>query len=356
MEVVVPLAIEVASRPRRAGRLQEPARVVEVVLGEEVDDLPERFRLTARHGGGFGEDRRGGAVVHLIGGVEPEAVEPIIADPHPYVIEHDLADGVAVRPVIIDRRTPVGSIMVVEIVPEGGEIIAVRPKVVVDHVQKDRQARPVARRHEPLESFGSSIRMLGSERMNAVVTPTLDPRRLCDRHQFDGRDPEFLEGIKPWDHRVESPLGGECADVEFVEDEVCPIGDAAPAALFPGKPRGIKNGRWLVGALGLPPGKADRGAAIGRRGCRRSDGRRGRRRLRPRNNPGVPETSPAGFPPRPGRGRVPRATLSAPKPARARPRGDRRLGGRPLRATSGRRSRRVLSSGFVGSHELRQPH
>ena len=87
--------------------------------------------------------------------------------------------------------------------------------------------------------------------MNAVVAPVARSRKLCDRHQLDGGDPEVDQPIEVGDDGFESARGREHAHVQLVEHE---IGErvAGEALVGPREDRGIHDGGEPVHAVGLP--------------------------------------------------------------------------------------------------------
>ncbi len=186
VEVVVPVAVVVEAG--EVAGVEEALGVVQVGLGEDERLAAELLGLAVGDLGDLGEDVGGGLVVDLVGRVEPEAVEPVVADPHADVVEDHRAGGVAVVAVVVDGRAPVGPVALVEVVAEGGEVVAVGAEVVVNHVEEDGHPLAVARLDESLEPLGTAVAVLRGERVDAVVSPASHAGKLADGHQLDGRD------------------------------------------------------------------------------------------------------------------------------------------------------------------------
>src|SRR5262249_62082833 len=70
------------------------------------------------------------------GGVEPQAIQMVLAHPVDRVLDEELAYGRAVGAVEVERLPPVGDVAIGEIAGrEGVEVAVVRSEVVVDDVE-----------------------------------------------------------------------------------------------------------------------------------------------------------------------------------------------------------------------------
>ncbi len=163
-----------------------------------------------QEGGGAGVDDG----VH---GVEAEAVEVVVAEPHQGVVAEEPADLVAVRAVEVERVAPGGVVAVGEVGGELRQEVARRPHVVVHDVEDHAELVGVAGVDQPLQPFGPAVVLAGGEEGDAVVAPAEVAGEVVDRHQLDVRHAERLEVRQPLDRRVERPLGGERADVQLVD-------------------------------------------------------------------------------------------------------------------------------------------
>src|SRR5690349_13039473 len=72
--------------------------------------------------------------------VQPQAVETELLDPIQRVVNHEIADGAAVRAIEVDGRAPRGFVSLREELRRvNGEVISIGAEVIVDHVQQDHQ-------------------------------------------------------------------------------------------------------------------------------------------------------------------------------------------------------------------------
>src|ERR1700677_127038 len=95
-----------------------------------------------------------------IGGVEPQAIEMKLFQPHPDIAEHEFADGVAAGVIVIDSVSPGCPIEFGEIRAEFAEIIRFRTEMVVDNIKLYSQSRAMASVDEPLQPARAAVRIL----------------------------------------------------------------------------------------------------------------------------------------------------------------------------------------------------
>ena len=178
----------------------------------------------------------------------------VLLEPVERVVDHERADDLGAGPVVVDAVAPERAVARGE---EGGrvavQVVALRPEVVVDHVEEDRESAGVAGVHQGLEILRPAVAGLGSEEQHSVVAPAPAAREVGDRHQLERGDPERDQVVElRRDGRVR-PLGRERAHVELVEDEA--LGrQPGPPAVPPGVGEGIDDLARPVHVAGLEAG------------------------------------------------------------------------------------------------------
>ena len=159
VHVVVPLRTE--ERRAVAG---EEVGLVAVVLEHEVD-LPLGAGALGHHLRQLDEHVRAGLVAHRLDRVQAKAVHVELLEPVKGVVDHEGPNDLGARAVEVDRRAPRRLAGRVE---EGGrvtgQVVALGPEVVVDHVEEHGQAAGVGGVDEALEVFGTPIPGRGGER------------------------------------------------------------------------------------------------------------------------------------------------------------------------------------------------
>jgi hypothetical protein len=248
VEVVGPLGVEAVAADL-AGT-DQPG-VVQVALGDEHE-------VTAKLGlervyllGQLLEDMHRRGVDDGVDGVDPEAVEVVVPQPHERVVAEEASDLVATGPVDVDRITPRRPVPVREVRAEVSEVVADGPEVVVHDVQDHRESPGVAGIHQALEALRPAIGVVGGPEIDAIVAPPARPRELRDRHELDVRDAETPEMAEPLDDSIEGAGGREGADVELV-DHSGRQRRRLPARVRPVKGRVVDAPRRAVDALRLP--------------------------------------------------------------------------------------------------------
>lgn len=205
-----------------------------------------------RRGGGagtlrqLGQDVAGARVVDALRGVQAQAIEVDVAYPVAGVLRDELAHARAAVAVEVDRLSPVVLIAVGEVVrTEAAEIIAVRPEVVVDHVQDHRQPDRVGGIDQALEGIVVAVAVEGRIRAHAVVAPVPASGKLVHRHDLQDGDPQIAQVRELADRRIEGALGGEGADVDLVDD-LSEHRDARPVRVGPAMRVGVDQHRRSV--------------------------------------------------------------------------------------------------------------
>src|SRR5437879_1508155 len=91
--------------------------------------------------------RLGGRVENRVNGIEPEAVEVIVAQPHQCVVAKETAHFVAIRAIEVNGPSPGSGIAMREVRGELWEIIPGRTEMVVNDIQQNGQSPTMASIH-----------------------------------------------------------------------------------------------------------------------------------------------------------------------------------------------------------------
>ena len=121
--------------------------------------------------------------------------------------------------------------------------------MVVDDVERDRDATGVRGVDEPLEGRGAAVHLVHGVRRDAVVPPVVPAREGPQREQLDHVDPEVRQVRQPLGRRVQGALGGERAHVRLVEHRAGQL-DTGPGPVGPGVRRRVEPGRCAVRPVG----------------------------------------------------------------------------------------------------------
>ncbi len=242
-------------RPERraapaARRRLEHAAIVPVVLGHHVDPPPGPPAVRGDGRAQLGHQVARARVLDGVGRVQAEHVHPEVADPLQRRAEHERADRRRGRPVVVEAVTPGRAVTVGEVRPERREVVPLRAEVVVDDVERDREAEAVRPVDEPLQRRRPAVRLVHRPRRHAVVPPVPLAGEGLHRHQLDAGDAQLGQVRQARRRRVERPLGGEGPDVQLVEHERLE-GQAAEVRVAPGVAAGIEQLRRAVHAARL---------------------------------------------------------------------------------------------------------
>src|SRR5436305_13373827 len=109
----------------------------------------------------------------------------IFGQPIERVVDEEVPDRPAVNSVKVDGAAP-GSVVAIgeKLRRVGVEIISLRPKVVIDHIQKDHHATRMSALNEFLEMLGTSVSAIRSEWVYTVVAPISSAGEIRYRHQL----------------------------------------------------------------------------------------------------------------------------------------------------------------------------
>jgi hypothetical protein len=132
----------------------------------------------------------------------------------------------------------------------GAQVVAVRPQVVVDHIENDRKSEAVGLVHKAAQVVGPAVAPRWSKQLHAIVSPVPLSGEVGDRHQLDRRHAELRQVRQLLGRRGEGAGGRERTDVEFVQDQLAK-GGAAPAGVGPSEAVRVHHLGRAVNALRL---------------------------------------------------------------------------------------------------------
>src|SRR4051812_1822680 len=108
--------------------------------------------------------------------------------------------------------------MAIEVrIRERGQSIAIRPEVVVDHIQDHADAESVGGIEERAYVLRRAIRSERRKQADTVVAPAARSREACYGHQLNDRDAQLLEVRQVLARRLERAFRREGADVQLVQ-------------------------------------------------------------------------------------------------------------------------------------------
>ena len=200
--------------------------------------------------GQLGEQVARPLVEDRVHGIEPQPVDPVVADPHLGVLDRPFADRVGALGVVVQPFAPAGLVAVGEVGAEVGHRLRPRgAEVVVDAVEDHQQAGGVGGVDQAGEARGAAV---GGERgvdVDAVVAPAALAGEGGDRHHLDRGDAELAQAGEVGDRAVEGARVAEAADVHLVDDEV--LGGDARRRRRPLERRRVDHLRGAAQAAGL---------------------------------------------------------------------------------------------------------
>ena len=245
VEVVGPGGVAAVSAT--LARAHHP-RVVEPRLGDHVGVGLARVHPSRD----LRDDVLGAGVEDRVDRVEPQPIEPDLADPVLGRLADPFANRIAPSVVEVDRLAPRGLVGVGEVRTERRQRRDPRgADMVVDDVEDHREAAGVGRRDQPGESLGAAVGGLRGAQVDAVVAPAAGARELGDRHQLDRGHAELREPVELPDRGLEGALGAERADVQLVDQQLLGGWDRE-AVVRRGQRPGVEQPRRSAQPLGLP--------------------------------------------------------------------------------------------------------
>lgn len=249
VEVVVPLRVQPQAALRAGG---DHTRVVQVGLGDQ-EQRPARLGGQRVDGGRqFLQEVARARVLQRVHRVQPQPVDPVLAQPRQRAAQQERAHLVRAGRVQVDRAAPGGLVRVREVRAERGQVVPGRAEVVVHHVEHDSQAQFVGPVDEPLESLGAAVGLVHGPQRDALVAPAVPAGERAQGHQLDVCDAQFDEMAEPVGRRVQGALGRVRADVQLVEHR---SGQRAPGPRgTPRVPLVVDDRAQPVRAVRLPAG------------------------------------------------------------------------------------------------------
>ncbi len=201
----------------------------------------------------LGEEVPRAVVLHRVRRVEPQAVDVVLVHPVQRVLDEEAAHRGAVRAVEVHALAPRAAVPVGEVVrAEGVGVGAVRPEVVVDHVEDRRRGRARARRRRA---------RAGRRACRSSAPARTARRRRSPSCASPGKSATGISSmaVTPRSARygrrsiaaAERPLRRERADVQLVDHESRRAAAAASPASVQRNARGIDDLRRPVHAVRL---------------------------------------------------------------------------------------------------------
>ena len=185
--------------------------------------------------------------------IQAQRVEVIVLEPIQCVFDEESPHLVASYAVKVDGLTPGSLIAVRKVGSVSTKVVAFRPEMVVNHVERNRETVVVGRVYQALERLWSAVGVLGSEEIDAIIAPIAGPGKLRDRHQFNRRNSQGGELGKMGDDGIEGSFRGISSDVEFVKDGAIQR-RAFPALIGPGEGIQVDDLRGTVHSSRLEAG------------------------------------------------------------------------------------------------------
>src|SRR5919202_2256775 len=184
-----------------------------------------------------------------MGGVEPQAISVELVEPVLRVVEHEPANGCAVRAVVIDRLAPGRLIPIGEIVRAVcPQIVAVGTKVVVDDVEQHAQSKLMSGIDEAFEPVRATIRLGWRKQVDAVVAPVAAAWKFGHRQRLDRADAKCFQSRQLLDQTIKRTRWRRGPDVRLVDDQALDA-YAAPGVVVPLERVRIDDLRWPMDAL-----------------------------------------------------------------------------------------------------------
>jgi hypothetical protein len=183
-------------------------------------------------------------------GVQPEAVDMIVFQPHAGILKEVIAYTVGPGTIKVQRGPPGGIILFAEIGCIVWEIVTFRSEMVIDHVYQHGNSPGVCCIDQALKAPDASIGMLDGEGVHSIIAPVALTRELSQGHEFDGVDTQIRQVVQAADDAFEIVGIGEAACMQFVDDHIAER-QTFPFRILPGKVMRVGKGGRTVDTTGL---------------------------------------------------------------------------------------------------------
>ncbi len=162
----------------------------------------------------------GAEVLDGMHGIEPQPVDMEVAQPHHGILQEEMTHPVAEDVVEVDGLAPGGVILAGEARAKGVQVVALRPQVVVHHVENHGNALLMTGLYQLRELQRPPVAGLHSKGKHPVVAPVAAPREGGYGHDLYGIHAQLFEVRQLVVHGHEGPLGGERAHVQLVDHQL----------------------------------------------------------------------------------------------------------------------------------------
>ncbi len=246
VKIVVPLRVVIFGANTGAHQI---ARLVAVILQHEMDfsiGYPKTHAL-----GDLVDDVGRAVIDNCVNGIQTKPVEVKFFQPIQGIVNEKVAHRPTMRAREIEGRAP-WRVMAPgeELGRDRVQIVTLRAEMIVDDVEKYREAAHVAGFDQPFQRFRTAI--AGSRRIekDTIIAPIAATGKLGDRHQFDRRGAERANMVEMRDSPREVAAVGESADMQLVKNDLLPP-SAAPVEILPVEGSRIDDLAGAVNALRL---------------------------------------------------------------------------------------------------------
>jgi hypothetical protein len=248
VKIVIPLGVETVTSLRQ--RIDDP-HIIKIAFRHHPNRTSHSLCLSVNGLPDVIQYVLSAEIEDSVDGIDPETIHMIFGHPVKSILNDESPDLITPRPIKVDSRTPWRLVAVSKIRCVITEIVSLRSQMVVNDVEKDGQAVPVAGISEILQPVRSAITVLRGVKRNAIIPPVPFPGELRHGHQLDGRYPEILfEIVKKGDDPFERSFLRERPGVDLIENDLSRR-DPSPVLIFPLKQIWIDDFGRTVNPLGL---------------------------------------------------------------------------------------------------------
>src|SRR5580693_1897476 len=179
VKIVIPHRVE---SPSACLRRADHPRIVSIALRDQMDVPAERLGPGMNGCAKLFEERSRGGIHNRVDGVEAKCIDVEVRDPFQRIFDEISADLIALCVIEIDSLSPWRFVEVREIRSEITQVITLWTKMVVDHIEHDRDFEFMAGVDQRFYPQRASVRCLDRIGVNSVVTPVALPGKLSYRH------------------------------------------------------------------------------------------------------------------------------------------------------------------------------